>query len=131
MTQRQLNKEDQLWVEQQLTVYEEMLQHYLNTSNDYGPETIDIIFEKALPEVDNKAIEAQTVASAIGCAMGEGLKRQLGFEWVIVSDNFGTDLALINHSTTWTAFPISSVWKRLESKETGFVSAIFQSFKTM
>ena len=125
-----LKEQDLQWINQHLNIYQEMLAYYFDqpVENKFDPKTIDDLFVVLLKEIESGEVANEMVANTIGCAMGHGLSKQLGFKWIIYTDEYGTELAAKNDNNNWIAFPLNSVWKRIESKETGFVRSIFDSF---
>lgn len=64
-----------------------------------------------------------------GIGLGQLLVDKLGFQWVSFEDADGRELAVRHNKSNWRAFPLASVRKRIRTKETGYFSAIFDSFK--
>lgn len=78
-------------------------------------------------ESDPSAHErANAVALMVGVALGTHLVRTLGFEWVIATDEYGTDLAVValRGRGDITLFPSNFVAKRWERRETGFLADV-------
>lgn len=126
-----LNEEDQKWIETSLQIAREMVEFYLKVQPEYPyePELLDKVFVECLNDLDNKMLEPNVVVAAVGCGMGQCLIDKLGFQWIIYKDQQGSDLALRHPVTGWISYPMSSVFKRLETKERGFVKGIFDTFK--
>ena len=114
ISEKDPNKEDIDWINRQLEIVREMLEFHQEISGERGfnPFDLDSLFEILLKEITENKIKAEVVASAIGCAPGECMVKQLEFRWVKYSDEYGTDLALKYDKSIWTTFPISSVWKK-------------------
>ena len=76
----------------------------------------------AEPEVINAGI------NAIGIAFGSQLVQHSGFSWVIASDQWGTDLAVVALPGTANVlvYPANFVAKRWERQETGFLQSAFE-----
>ncbi len=64
----------------------------------------------------NDKDENEVMANAFGCLFGEMLKKEFGFEWQLIEDQYGTEKALIDDKTGSVVYPINSVWKRIEPK---------------
>lgn len=95
----------------------------MGASSD-SPESIGMLFDGALaaveqgqqpPEIGNDVV---TVVAAV---MGEHLRATCGLEWRIVTDELGSDLCLYQPESSYTLFPMSSVAKRWEAHEKGWV----------
>jgi hypothetical protein len=60
--------------------------------------------------------EPNVVVSGLGIAFGKHLATALTLEWAIVTDDFGTDLALFGEPGAVTFFPANMIAKRLEER---------------
>ena len=69
---------------------------------------------------------ANAIVLLLGAALGTHLVRTLGFEWVIATDEYGPDLAVVARRGRGdiTLFPSNFVAKRWERRETGFLAAV-------
>src|SRR4051794_15252064 len=63
--------------------------------------------------------------NAVGLAFGQRLVDDLGLRWVVVSDEFGTELATHAAPGDLLVFPANLVAKRWESRETGFLRPVY------
>lgn len=83
---------------------------------------MDTIFARWLSDGDeqDRTSDAE-VADALGAALGEHLIRSLGMRWVTVSDDDGVARAIRHEAALTMAFPVDSVRKRIESRETDFI----------
>ena len=84
------------WVEDQLELARDFLR-------EFGPdepqpqltlEALDSAFQKYLTSNADPST-ANGVMLAIGAAFGARLVHDLGFRWVVVTDDYGTDLAVL------------------------------------
>lgn len=87
-------------------------------------------FDEAFARFVGTGQEANEKANAVilqlGAALGTHLTRTLGFEWVIATDDYGTDIAVVARRGCGdiTLFPSNFVAKRWERKETGFLADV-------
>jgi len=97
-------------------------------SEKYHPEILDEVFKLCLDEIEAKTLKPAQVREALGVAYGTYLNSDMGSDWLVYTDNHGTDLA-IKFPKGGFAFPLSTVEKRIESKEVNFFGAIHTVFK--
>jgi len=67
----------------------------------------------------------EQVIRLVGGVLGNRCVSDLDMEWVVVSDQFGTDYAVRSRTRDVTAFPFSTVLKRVEDHEHEFVASVF------
>lgn len=89
------------------------------------PEVLDRAYAVAREMADPD--EANAVVAAVGIAFGQHVVDALGFEWAAVSDEYGTDLAVVGlpGQANVLVFPADLVAKRWESGETGFLVEVY------
>ena len=66
----------------------------------------------ALPAAGRASHE--DLANGLGALFGEIIKNDFGFNWQTITDQYGSEPALIYENTGSVVFPINAVWKRLE-----------------
>jgi len=69
---------------------------------------------------------ANNVVNLVAVLLGEHLCSTTDLRWAIMTDEQGADLCIHDPATSWTLFPQSSVAKRWESGETGWVEPFCQ-----
>ena len=92
-------------------------------------EALDRTWDAWLATSPSKPDVIDRVINFIGCQFGQFLVDQAGFEWTIVTDEFGTDLgvrALPNRGDVLVC-PISFVAKRWEPRTTSFLATSFRA----
>ena len=72
----------------------------------------------------------QQVMEIMGAHLGNTLAKDLDMEWVVVTDEYGTDYAVRGKKYEAMSFPFSSVMKRIESNEHDFMFGIYHTIKT-
>jgi hypothetical protein len=89
-------------------------------------ESLDRAFENYLA-TGGEPSDADEVTQAVGAAFGARLVEALGFQWVIATDEYGADLAVLARSGRGdvTIFPAEFVAKRYERREAPFLVAAF------
>lgn len=77
------------------------------------PEELDCVFARWMQDDEEKESH-ELIANALGAAFGEHLVEHHGFRWAVVTDEYGTEIAVKHPIGETTAFPIASVRKRIE-----------------
>jgi hypothetical protein len=87
---------------------------------------LDVAFARFIESDPSANERANAVVLMLGAALGTHLVRTLGFEWVIATDDYGTDLAVVamRGRGDITLFPSNFVAKRWERRETGFLADV-------
>jgi hypothetical protein len=93
------------------------------SGGELTPEGLDEVFSRWIFDEEEKE-DGSAVANALGAAFGEFFVEHLGFRWIVLTNQFGTDYAVRHHLGETTAYPRASVQKRIESRETGFFHSI-------
>lgn len=98
--------------------------------NNLSFEILDFVFSKWLNDKSEEKFNSDSLANGLGVLFGELLSGKLKMHWVKVNDKQGVELG-VRTSSNYIAFPISSVFKRIETKEMGFFANIFEMLKYM
>lgn len=69
-------------------------------------------------------VHVNTLVNAAGVAFGAHVARDAGLEWVIATDEHGSDLALHGAPGDVLVHPANAVAKRVVAGESGFVVAL-------
>lgn len=79
------------------------------------------------PDSDDQTING--VINCVGVALGQSLVDGAGFEWVIATDEAGTDIAILALPDTGKVliYPTNFVAKRWERRESDFLEASFRT----
>lgn len=90
----QLTAGEQEWIVQQMAMAHEFVQRTLNKETDElpSPEDLDQAFNAWLHS--HHPSDANSVINCVGVAFGQHLVDSTSLEWVIASDEYGTELAL-------------------------------------
>ncbi len=67
------------------------------------------------------------VIDILGAYLGSRLAVDFGMEWVKVTDQDGTDYAVRAKTVEVMSFPFSSVAKRIENKQYGFMAGVYHT----
>jgi hypothetical protein len=91
----------------------------------YDSKVLDDVFQKWIVSDDKSKESPEYVIDALGAAFGEDIVNSLNCEWKVLTDNYGTDLTVINKEFEITSFPFSSAEKAYNENKVG----AFQSIK--
>jgi hypothetical protein len=94
------------------------------SGGELGPEELDRVFSRWMHEHGEKEQNAH-IADALGAAFGAFLVQHHGFEWVVVTDEYGTEYAVKHQVKDAIAFPRASVEKRIEDNEPEFFQNVY------
>jgi len=99
------------------------------TERDLTPEILDSAYEFWLNSGGEIESQANDVIHAIGLAFGQFLVDRDGFEWVVVTDQFGTSIGVraLPKKGDVLVCPTSIVAKRWETRETRFFSPVYRA----
>jgi hypothetical protein len=89
------------------------------SGGEMGPEELDLIFSRWMHETQDKE-QNEYIAEALGAVFGAYLVQKHGFEWVVVTDEYGTEYAVKHLVKDTIAFPRASIEKRIEDEEPEF-----------
>jgi hypothetical protein len=127
-----LSEAEAQWVRKQLGRAREFVRDQDPGSVD-GPPTLELLdraFCNYLASASDPG-DANAVVLAVGVAFGVRLVEDLGFEWVIATDDYGTDLAVLARRERGdvTIFPTEFVSKRCERREAPFLVASYAEIR--
>ena len=88
-----------------------------------NPDELDELLKRWNPPTASVE-EFNLVAQVLGFAFGDYLVERHRLRWVVLSDEHGTDFAVTDEAGDFTAFPISTVGKRLDSGERDFLGPV-------
>jgi hypothetical protein len=67
--------------------------------------------------------------NAIGLAFGQTLVDDLGLQWAVITDEYGTEMAVHGQPGDVIVYPPNLVGKRFESGETHFLAPLYDEIK--
>jgi hypothetical protein len=87
----------------------------------YDANTLDLVFEEWYQSDDAQKEKPEYVVEALGAAFGQDVIDSLNCEWKMLTDSYGSDLAVIHKTYQITGFPFSSAAKTYtENRESYF-----------
>jgi hypothetical protein len=128
-TIRELNPKDHDWISERATEGQGICEHYgVTPASQISPKTLDMVFHLWWNDKGSDRVSKETIVNCLGCLFGELLCVKFGSIWKIVTDEFGTDLALqvVTDGHSWEITPLAFVAKRVESDEdeSGFFAGL-------
>ena len=129
-----LNEDEKLWISSCVVTAQNLAEQMSNDSHptDLTPQLLDEIFTTCLELNLSETDQINMMINAVGISFGQLLVDQLGFQWVVVTDEYGCDmgcLALPGKGDVLVC-PTHIVAKRWDTRETNFIQPLFSSIKT-
>jgi hypothetical protein len=112
------------WVAGYVGMAERLAAARLGTTGPPGVDELDALWAGWL-EASPRAEEANDMVHAVGLAFGQRLVDELGMRWMVVTDEYGTEMAAHEPRGNMLVFPANVVAKRWDSRETGFLRPIY------
>lgn len=124
VTYQPLGEGEREWVSIQMQVLEEVMRAYspADVGLPLSAAALDRAFAAWLPQAGDDLGFINSVINAIGVGFGS-LLVNAGFDWVIATDEQGSDLAVraLPDTADVLVYPANFVAKRFQSCETGFL----------
>ena len=118
------------WLETQLANARQLVLSVAGTS-DLAVENLQAAWDAWLSLGETDTTNINTVINALGIAFGQSLADGGQLQWVIATDQQGSDLAL--HGFPGTAdvliYPANLIAKRWEIRERGFMVPLFRQIR--
>ena len=77
-------------------------------------------------EGDPELETANAMVNVVGVAFGQCLVDDFDFAWKVITDEYGTEMAVYAEPGGFTLFPPNLVAKRWETRETGFLRPMYE-----
>lgn len=111
------------WIRQQIEIAHTFVQEMVGVSELElpSPDDLDRAFAAWLPNHDTA--EANAIVNCVGVALGQHVVDRTGLDWVIASDEYGTELAIygLPGQGDVLVYPQNLVAKRYEKKSGPFI----------
>lgn len=120
-----LNDAERAWVESNLVEARLLLRACGQPSTGpFDAYALDEAFAVWAARTRAAGADPNAGINTFGIAFGQHLVQRLGFVWVVVTDEHGTELAVVGQPGDITLFPANLVAKRYVSGATGFLAPI-------
>ena len=124
------NDAELAWIRSNLDVAKRLTAIHTGEERDALPDArlLDEVFAAWLREwtatPGEERDDPNAYINAVGLAFGQSLVDALGLEWAVVTDEYGTEIAVRGQPGDLLVFPTNLVAKRFESGETHFLAEI-------
>ena len=132
----ELSPRELAWKKDALEVAKGLVEKYTDVEDGYlfDVELLDNALENAMKESWWKRQRKFILITGFGYALGQYLVDKLGFEWLVYKDYQGKDVAVKHRASGIICFPISSLRKRMKTREYRFmknyVNELIKELKT-
>jgi hypothetical protein len=76
-------------------------------------------------DLENRfGVDVNMYSNALAAGWGKYLEEELGMEWHVITDEFGTEIGLYHKNNSTTIFPFQSTAKAFNNKDYGLLSAL-------
>lgn len=118
-----LSPRELAWKKDALEVAKGLVEKYTGTEEGYLFDVglLDDAFENVMKESWWKRQRKFILITGFGYALGQYLVDKLGFEWLVYKDYQGKDVAVKHVASGIICFPISSLRKRMKTREYRFM----------
>jgi hypothetical protein len=108
-----LTNEQVKFIQDKLVEAKILIQKYHQdpTGNDFDSKIIDQVLSNWRNDMSKDKKSAKEIIDIFGAAFGQGIVDELNCEWKVLTDQYGTDLTVINKKFVVNGFPFSSVQK--------------------
>jgi len=87
---------------------------------EFSPELLDQVFDLWVSDTSKTKEKADMIIISLGAALGQWMADHYNMKWIIVTDSYGTDYALIHKRWNIVAYPLSSVKEGVEENKKKF-----------
>jgi hypothetical protein len=120
----ELSSDELAWRDNQLLVAALIAERYTGASEPLPTlERLDACVAGWLADDDTR-VDVNTLVNAAGIAFGAHLAQDAVLDWVIATDDQGSDLALHGEPGNIFLFPANAVAKRVTAGEVGFIVSL-------
>ncbi|HMG44895.1 MAG TPA: DUF3806 domain-containing protein [Acidimicrobiales bacterium] len=114
------------WIGAQLAVAVELAQRFTGDTEPVPSlERLDETLRRWRSTGEPSDPDVDTVVNALGIAYGEHVRQQLRLDWVIATDEYGTDLALHGQPGDVVIHPANATAKRVVAGDEGFFPSLY------
>ncbi|MCG8407459.1 MAG: DUF3806 domain-containing protein [Phycisphaerales bacterium] len=128
-----LNPAERDWVTEELGNAQRLVKQFspVDEGARMTPGVLDRVFKQAYESNPNDSDHGNAVINAVGIAFGQYLVDELGYEWVMVTDEHGCEIAVVALPGTANVlvFPPNLVAKRWVSGTTDFLWYVYQGIE--
>jgi hypothetical protein len=119
---------EQRWLEDNLHLARKLGLKY-GSGSQLTPAELDQIYSRWILE-DGQKEDESIIINALGAAFGECFTNHLGFDWIVINDEQGQEYGIYHSVMRTTAYPRSSIYKRIVQGETSFFQGLYVAIKS-
>lgn len=126
---KEIQPEDSIWIQDRAAEGRRICEQYgVSQETHLSPALMDLVFHSWWNDRGSKRVTEQDIVNCLGCLFGEILRLRFKADWSIITDQYGTDLALQvdTNGNTFEFTPCAFVAKRvvLDEEESGFFAGM-------
>jgi hypothetical protein len=123
-----LNDAEVKWIASRIEGAKLLISQYSpgDVGQPINASVLDRAYARWLASTETNSDRINDVLNAVGVAFGQLLVDEIGFQWVVVTDQFGTDMGIraLPGKGDVLVTPTNMVAKRWETRETGFLAPL-------
>jgi len=123
------NDAEREWIANNLVATRELVAEVGDGTADLTPSALDAGYAAWFSQHDAETEDPNPVVNAFGIAFGQHMVDQLQLEWVVASDEQGTEMAVHGQPGDILVYPPNLVAKRYTARETGFFAPLFSNMQ--
>lgn len=126
-----VNEGERNWIGENLQIMKALVIDTLAAGPDdwLTSTNLDQVYRAWLAAHQRGVEDPNPMINAFGIAFGQLFVNVLGLEWKVVTDQYGTEIAVHGQPGDVVVFPTNLVAKRYEKNEAGFFESLFSSMK--
>src|SRR5262245_55438096 len=90
---------------------------------------LDLVWDIQGAMIRDERTDPNPLINMVGLAFGQRLVDELGLEWAVVTDEYGTEIAVHGEPGDILVFPTNLVAKRWESGEASFLAKLYPKMR--
>ncbi len=126
-----LNEEDLNGLNHEIALGQKILGFYIDREWDGQLKTLDEALQLWLNDPREQKPTENDIALGLGSLTGEYLRSKHKCRWVLVKDNTGIELGMINDKSGWQIFPRHWIAKRVNTEDINEMNMIESIINTL
>lgn len=114
------------WIDENVARARSLAEKY---GGDTSLRALDVVWEAFSSRMRETGADPNALINMIGLAFGQRLVDDLGFEWAVVTDEGGTEIAVHRADGDVLVFPTVTVAKRWERNEGAFLVRLYEAMR--
>ena len=122
-----INDAERDWLDSNIAATSSLVAELAGAGAELTPASLDTAFAAWLDSHNPDQQDPNPIINAFGSAFGQYLADTLGLNWVVTSDEHGTEMAVHGQPGDILIFPPNLVAKRYVNRETGFFTPVYDA----